>query len=125
MERRNTPQRRLVLETVHELMHPDAEQVYERVAAKKPNISKATVYRNLNLLAEEGEIGRVRTAAGADRFDRDAYRHCHFRCRACGKVFDAPFFPQPYPSPAHEGEFLVESCNVEFVGLCPACDKKQ
>ena len=67
---------------------------------------------------------RARTGEGADRFDHIAQPHCHFRCRDCGKVFDAAFFPQPYPKPARVGGFYVESCNIEFVGLCPACDKK-
>ena len=101
MERRNTMQRRLVLECVRELEHPNAEEIYKLVAEKKPNVSRATVYRN-----------------------HIAQPHCHFRCRDCGKVFDAAFFPQPYPKPARVGGFYVESCNVEFVGLCPACDKK-
>ncbi len=124
MERRNTLQRRLVLDAVRTLLHPDAEEVYRAVSAKKPNISRATVYRNLHLLAEEGAIGEIQTGEGADRYDHEARRHCHFRCRACGKMYDAAFFPQPFPHPRYEDGFFVESCNVEFAGLCPACDKK-
>ena len=105
-------------------MHPDAEQVYERVAAKKPNISKATVYRNLNLLAEEGEIGRVRTAAGAGPFRPRRIQALPFPLPRVREGVRRPLLSAALPLPAHEGEFLVESCNVEFVGLCPACDKK-
>ena len=69
MERRNTIQRKLVLDTVRELDHPDAEQVYEKIITKHPHISKATVYRNLNLLAEQNEILKIETGNGPDKFD--------------------------------------------------------
>ena len=126
MERRNTLQRRLVLDAVRTLLHPDAEEVYRAVSAKKPNISRATVYRNLHLLAEEGAIGEIRTGEGADRYDHEARRHCHFRCRACGKVFDAPMAPLPSPAKllGDTGGFVVEDHTIEFVGLCPGCYKK-
>ena len=69
MERRNTIQRQLVADAVCRLDHPQAEEVYELVAREHPHISKATVYRNLNLLAEDGTIGKLHLCEGADRFD--------------------------------------------------------
>ena len=59
MNRRNTKQRQLVAEAVRALEHPSAEEIYAAVSRENPNIGKATVYRNLNLLAEQGEIGKV------------------------------------------------------------------
>ena len=50
MNRRNTVQRQLVAETILNLDHPNAEQVYEEIVKNHPHVSKATVYRNLNLL---------------------------------------------------------------------------
>ena len=70
MNRRNTIQRQLVADAVRALDHPDAETVYEKIVREHPHISKATVYRNLNLLAEQHEIGKVSTAEGADRFEK-------------------------------------------------------
>ena len=90
MDRRNTRQRQLVLEAVHRLRHPDAEEVYSEVAREHPHVSKATVYRNLNLLAQQGDIRKVETAEGAARFDGCTETHYHFRCRLCGKIEDAP-----------------------------------
>ena len=124
MERRNTIQRALVGEAVKGLDHPDAEEVFEAVAAGHPHISKATVYRNLNLLAEEGAIGRVRLCAGADRFDSRTLPHYHMRCRACGKVFDAPLPPiAPEAMLGDTGGFAVEGHILEFTGLCAGCKK--
>ena len=52
---RNTIQRQLVLSAVRQLQnHPTADEVYQKVQKSCPTISRATVYRNLKLLAEEG-----------------------------------------------------------------------
>ena len=69
MDRRNTIQRQLVMQAVQGLDHPDAEEVYENVSREHPNVSKGTVYRNLNVLAAQGEILKVETGDGADKFD--------------------------------------------------------
>ena len=70
MKNRNTMQRRLVLETVQQLQtHPNAESIYQAVAAKHPQISKATVYRNLKLLAQQGAILHIPLPSDADCYD--------------------------------------------------------
>ena len=68
--RRNTRQRQLVLDAVRARCdHPTAEDVYRDVHAIDEHVSRGTVYRNLNLLAETGVITTVK-APGAMRFDR-------------------------------------------------------
>ena len=55
MKTRNTIQRALVLEAVNRLQcHATADEIYAEIAKEHPHISRATVYRNLNLLAELG-----------------------------------------------------------------------
>ncbi len=127
MLRRNTIQRQLVFEALQKLDHPDAEKVYETVAEDHPHISKATVYRNLNLLAEEGKIGKLPTPGGADKFDCRTDPHFHLRCRRCGKVLDTRAKEELLPESLLENEkgFTVEKMNVEFIGLCPECKSKQ
>ena len=89
MPTRNTVQRQIVLQTVLKMHdHPTADNVYAAVAAEHPSISKATVYRNLNQLAGQGEIRRVPVPNGADRFDFNTSEHYHVRCEKCGAVFD-------------------------------------
>ena len=90
MERRNTRQRQLILEAVRSHCdHPTAEQIYRDVAEQAPTISKGTVYRNLSVLAQEGELTQVE-APDASRFDLRQDRHHHLVCSACGAVVDAP-----------------------------------
>jgi len=68
--------------------HPTADVVYMNVIKKYPNISLGTVYRNLTLLADLGEIQRLRVGDGQDHFDADTSQHYHFICSKCGKVID-------------------------------------
>ena len=62
--------------------------VYLHVKEEFPNISLGTVYRNLNLLADIGEITKIPTPDGGDRFDGRTDSHYHVICSGCGNVFD-------------------------------------
>ena len=87
--RRHSRQRELIksfLETRKD--HPTADTVYRNVRNQNPRISLGTVYRNLTLLAEEGEIRRLNVGDGVDRFDGDVSPHYHFVCQKCGQVLD-------------------------------------
>lgn len=68
--------------------HPTADVVYMNVRQQNPNISLGTVYRNLTLLADIGEIQRLRVGDGVDHFDADTSPHYHFVCTECGSVID-------------------------------------
>ena len=124
---RNTIQRALVLEAVQSLHeHPTSADVYEAVRAKHPNISRATVYRNLGVLADKGEVLRVEVAGGADRYDFFHEPHYHARCRQCGMIFDVDM---PYRSDLTEDVidshgFKIEGHQIMFDGVCPDCQKK-
>ena len=89
MEKRNTIQKQLVLEAVAQLHnHPTAEQVYAQVVKAHPTISKATVYRNLASLSEDGRLRHLPMPAGADRFDHRLDGHAHIECTVCGRLDD-------------------------------------
>lgn len=68
--------------------HPTADVVHMNVRQQNPNISLGTVYRNLTLLADLGEIQRLRVGDGVDHFDADTSEHYHFICKDCGCVID-------------------------------------
>ena len=67
--------------------HPTADMIYTSIREEYPNISLGTIYRNLSLLVEIGEIQKI-TTDGADRFDARVTPHNHFVCRRCGRVMD-------------------------------------
>lgn len=125
---RNTIQRQLVLSAVRQLQnHPTADEVYQEVQKNCPTISRATVYRNLKLLAEEGEI-RLRNISGSpERYDHICSNHYHQRCEQCGKVMDVemPYMASLDEEVRKRNKYLIKSHDLTFVGLCPECAKKK
>ena len=105
--------------------HPTAETVYMDIKEDFPNISLGTVYRNLSLLSELGEIQKIATGTGPDRFDGNTNPHCHFQCRMCYHVLDIPF-DYPEDLNAHASKHfpgIIEGNSIQFFGLCPDCMK--
>ena len=103
--------------------HPSAEWIYTRLKPDFPDLSLGTVYRNLHLFREEGQILCVGTVAGQDRFDFDTSPHAHFICEHCGRVIDvdtpengAALLPASLP-----GE--PRSFALNFFGCCRTCLK--
>lgn len=126
-QHRNTRQRKLVLDAVRSRQdHPGADSIYLDVRRQDDKVSRGTVYRNLNLLAEKGEITHVKVP-GTDRFDLRTDQHYHLFCVGCGAVSDAPI---PYDA-SHDKEveaetgFQIQRHRTFFEGLCPDCQKKQ
>jgi Fe2+ or Zn2+ uptake regulation protein len=120
---RNTAQRRMIegfMKNNHN--HPTAVEVFEHVRKLMPNMSMATVYRNLAVLAADGKIGRIDTGEKS-RFDCNTSWHFHLRCQICGVILDIEcqdltreFFSLP------DG-YQIIGCNFEIVGICPNCIK--
>ncbi|MBO5227249.1 MAG: transcriptional repressor [Ruminococcus sp.] len=121
---RNTLQRRIVLETVQNMTnHPDADTVYEKISKEHPLVSKATVYRNLKILAKQGLILHIPMLDGADCFDFNCLPHYHIKCRKCGGVFDVdlPYQKDICSKINRKRGFIIESHQIVFSGVCPDC----
>lgn len=122
-----TVQRRLVLETVLGRMdHPSAERVYREIRASHPEVSRATVYRTLEKLADLGLLGKVCHPGPATRYDPKTERHHHLVCTRCERVIDwtAPgldAIPLPTRAP---GGFQVRDYSIHFRGLCGECRRR-
>jgi len=125
MERRNTKQRQIILDAVKSRCdHPSAEQIYNQVKVVDPKISLATVYRNLDVLHNEGQIQEIQSP-GADVFDLVTERHNHLLCDKCGKIFDIDVdYDQTMDSLSTKKGFLTRSHHTIFNGLCPTCAKE-
>ena len=124
MIRRNTIQRSSVLEAVNKLhCHATADEIYNEIAKEHPTISRATVYRNLNLLSEMGEIRRLVMPGSADRFDHISSNHCHVKCEVCGRVFDVDMdFVSGLESGIRDAHgFDFSGYDIIFHGVCPEC----
>ena len=124
---RNTIQRALVLEAVRSLHnHPTSADVYEVVRERHPNISRATVYRNLGVLASRGDVLRVVVPNGADRYDYFNAPHYHALCRSCGQVSDVDMpYQNDLADQVRDAQgFAIDGHQIIFEGLCPSCQKR-
>jgi Fur family peroxide stress response transcriptional regulator len=103
--------------------HPTADWVYEQVRNEIPNISLGTVYRNLKMMKERGEVLELGSAGGLGRFDGNPQNHYHFRCDRCGRVYDIdePIDRTIDERVAARTGFEVFHHRLEFRGLCIEC----
>jgi len=122
---RNTIQKSMIMQALEILDHPSAEEVFRSVSEKYPSISKATVYRNLNQMAECGEILRLTITESADHYDLRCTPHYHAHCKSCGKIID--IFPEKEMVSKMENllgsetGFETEKIDVIFSGICAKC----
>ena len=103
--------------------HPTADVVYMNVRQEYPNISLGTVYRNLTLLSDIGEIQRLRLGDGVDHFDADTSKHYHFVCTRCGSVIDLEMDDIDKIIKTANAKFdgEVEGHVTYFYGICGKC----
>lgn len=120
---RMTKQRRIILEELRKLTtHPTADELYEIVRQRLPRISLGTVYRNLDVLSENGEVLKLESAGSQKRFDGDVHPHCHVRCVSCGRVGDVmDHVREPEVDGVNAPGFTITHGITEFFGLCDDC----
>ncbi|MDD3049225.1 MAG: transcriptional repressor [Bacilli bacterium] len=117
---RNTKQKDLILSIINSsYQHPNAEYIYNECRGVMPNISLGTVYRNLNNLADNGLIKRIKTPSNVDRFDRINDNHAHFICIKCDKIIDLDDSYLTNIDMIDNNK--VMDCEVNFKGICEKC----
>ena len=123
-----TVQRRVILEAALGLgNHPTADQVHEVVAARHPDISRATVYRNLEQLAHLGILAKACHPGRGLRYDRRTDVHHHLVCLRCDDVLDLDderLNALPLPDTSALG-FEIRTFGVELRGVCRRCREKE
>lgn len=103
--------------------HPTADMVYMNVRKSFPNISLGTVYRNLTLLADIGEIARIRVGDSVDHFDATTAPHYHFVCKECGSVSDLDMSIMASLDQKASENFKgqIDGHSIYFYGKCENC----
>jgi Fur family peroxide stress response transcriptional regulator len=124
MQYRRSKQREAIFEYLRSNdAHPTAHDIYEAVRREFPALSLGTVYRNLNILEEQGKVRKLTYGSTFDRYDADVQEHYHFICRSCGRVYDLHLDPQYELNRKAEeiSDHAVEDHTVDFYGLCSSC----
>ena len=126
--RRNTKQLSFILDTIKMMpRHFTADDVYEEVKKEYPGLGQATVFRNLNKMAEEGILLRIEVPGGAREYELMAPKHYHAKCMKCGKLFDIEmdYMPNLEKKVKDAHGFQFSGHDIIFTGLCSSCIKKQ
>lgn len=123
---RVTRQRRIILEELRKAgRHPTACELYDAVKRRVPSISLATVYRNLELMAEKGLLQSIVTDGRQKRFDANPEVHYHAHCTRCGALLDIGLNPEIFSLLRDKMEisehFEVQGVRIEVLGLCGTC----
>lgn len=120
---RHSRQREAILNYLRsDHIHPTAEEVYAAVRRDMPHISLGTVYRNLSLLQQLGEIRSISNGTDAERFDGDLSKHQHLVCDSCGQVFDIHLdenTEKELESVSFNG--TINGYDIVFHGKCKNC----
>ncbi len=121
---RQTDARRIILEELKDLTsHPTADEVYNIVRKRLPRVSLGTIYRNLEILAENGQIQKLDGGGTQRRFDGNTGIHYHLRCLACGRVLDLP--TQPFKEIERAvfnlADYEIHQYKLDLIGVCPTC----
>lgn len=121
-------------ETIYEVLredptHPNVDTIYMNVRRIIPDISLGTVYRNLNLLADQKRILRLDVGDGAVHFDARIEPHYHMVCDSCGSIHDL-FLDETLISPLIDKvqqacDEQITSAEILFHGTCRHCLKEQ
>ena len=118
----------MVLDAIRVLEgHPTADEIYAKIYLAYPDISKATIYRNLNTMVEHGDLQRILIPDGADKYDYFVHKHYHVECAICGDFINLENIDY-LPSLDEEAEKFTGykglKHDIIFTGICPRCQNK-
>ena len=128
MTRRNTIQRDLIKQAVYDMHgHVTADELYEFLKAEHPSMSKGTVYRNLDVLVDEGKVRKVEVPSGPNRYDFTLKNHYHVKCVKCGQISDVDMDEVTglieEIRDTHGVDFLTY--DIAFKGICKNCKQNE
>ena len=127
--RKHSRKRDAILDCVRSTTtHPAAEWVYSHLKDEFPDLSLATVYRNLAMFKDEGLVESLGTVGGIERFDGNTAPHDHFICTACNAVidFEAPALPDALLEQVQSQlGAKLSGYRLHYYGLCRACKNKK
>ncbi len=120
-------QREALLDNLsHRYDHPTADMLYESIRVEYPHISLGTVYRNLNLLSEQGRLLKLSCGDGTVHYDYNTSPHYHFYCKSCGRMLDISMsYLEDIDSMVDPEVGRADSHSLIFYGCCKKCSDKK
>jgi len=124
-----TAERRILLREIHTIpSHFTAQELISRMKRKRKKVSRATIYRTLELFQQEGLIEKVELGGENSRYECISHRphHDHLICVNCGKVIEiqSPVLEEHKEKVCRSHHFLPRSHTLQILGYCRSCRQK-
>lgn len=132
-DHRLTPQRRMILDVFlsRDDQHLSADEIHNLIRQQEGEIGIATVYRNLDLMAELGLLNKINFGDGRSRYELaqshlDHHQHHHLVCLCCQEIFEVKddLLTHLEEQIKKEHNFAIVDHNVQFYGYCAVCQKQ-
>ena len=121
-----TPQRVAVLEEIlKDQGHRECENIYLALRQNGSHVSRATVYRTMDILVKNGYARKIEIGDGRARYERKigSPHHDHLVCTSCGKIIE--FVDQDVEDIqnkiAKRYNFKLQRHVHQLFGLCKKC----
>ncbi len=119
-----TPQRLKIVESLNKFGHLNIDMLYQEVKETYPNVSLATVYKNISIMTENGLLEEVKVPECKSVFEISKTPHLHLHCSQCGKIEDFELDLDTVMRAVEEvSGYDVQSATLVIRGICPACRK--
>ncbi|MDR0852458.1 MAG: transcriptional repressor [Clostridiales Family XIII bacterium] len=102
--------------------HPTIDQIYRDLLEILPGLSRTSVYNTVSTLSHAGLVRPLSLEGSEMRYDAFTEDHGHFKCEACGKIFDIDADISGATAKGLDG-FTVNRRDLFLWGLCPDCAK--
>ena len=121
-----TPQRIAILEEImKDKGHRESEDVYMAIKTRKTHVSRATVYRTLDILVQYGFARKLNLGDGRARYETkiDSPHHDHMICNNCGKIieFINDEIENIQEEIAKHHQFKLQQHIHQLFGICKEC----
>ncbi|MGD9310209.1 MAG: Fur family transcriptional regulator [Desulfosarcina sp.] len=125
---RITPQRLAILKVLAQSQgHPSVESIFEQVKVNFPTTSLATIYKNVAVLKDLGQVLELGFSDGSNRYDGNKpYDHPHVVCTVCKKIIDPEIstLEDMTQTLMRETGFSISRHRLDFFGICPDCQDR-
>jgi Fe2+ or Zn2+ uptake regulation protein len=121
---KRSSQREVILQILRRYTgHVTAKEIYQDARKTIPNISLATVYRNLRVLVSQRQIAEYSDSRFPSRYEINTGNHYHVRCVRCGRMNDLPLtvLTGVEDKIAESLPYEILGHHLEIIGICPEC----
>lgn len=123
---KTTPQRLAILELIYENGHIGVEEIYQHIKQFQPNISLATVYKNVATLSETDILREVKPPTQKQKYELASDKHIHVSCEQCGKLQDVHVdVGKLLRVCMSKTGYALFDVSAVFIGVCAECQQTQ